>query len=119
MLTTYDIATGQVTVDESYTPQSLPVSVPSGVQRGQARHILGRSTLSNGVLTIHAGWQSPSLLTAVDALCAAAGGETADIWQNLVILRRDSPTLAVLAQALGLTSAHLDTLFIAAAQVAL
>lgn len=116
----FSFATGQTeTVEEDAPSFPVPTSVPDSIQRLQARIILGRSTLANGVLTIHASRQAGSLLVAVEAITAQIGGETADAWANLIVLRRNSPMLAGLAQALGLTSDHLDTLFIAGAQVAL
>lgn len=56
-------------------------------------------------------------LAAVEAVVAATGGMAAIAWADASEFRRDSPTIAALAGAAGLTDADLDALFQAAAQI--
>ena len=112
--------TGEETMDATWTPPAPgPPRVPAAIRRLQAKVILGRSTLVGGVLTIYATPQTGSLLAAANTAVAAAGGEIALTWTEGTDFYRASPNIVALGTALGLTSAQLDTLFIAAAQVAL
>jgi hypothetical protein len=56
-------------------------------------------------------------LTAATAAVNAAGGLAKLAWDNAIEFRRDSPTIASLAAAVGLDDAALDALFIAAAEI--
>lgn len=56
-------------------------------------------------------------LDAVEAVVAATGGLAAIAWADASEFRRDSPTIAALAGAAGLTDTDLDALFQAAAQI--
>lgn len=56
-------------------------------------------------------------LAAVEAVVAATGGMAAIAWADASEFRRDSPTIAALAGAAGLTDTDLDALFQAAAQI--
>lgn len=115
-----NVLTGEETLDDSWTPPAPgPTPVPASVRRLQAKIILGRSVLSGGVLTIYATAQAGSLLTAANAIVGAAGGEVLLAWTEGTDFFRASPNMTGIGAALGLTSAQLDTLFIAAAQVAL
>ena len=57
------------------------------------------------------------LYATAQAAVTAAGGITLLAWNNATQFDRTSPTIASLQGALGLTSAQVDALFIAAAQI--
>lgn len=78
-----------------------PPPVPVSVSRFQARAAL----------------HNAGLLTAVEAAVAAADPFTQIAWADATEFRRDSPTIAALAVALGMTGAQLDDLFRAAALI--
>jgi hypothetical protein len=80
-----------------------PVYVPQVVSRFQAKAAL----LSEG------------LLDQVEAIIAdpATDAMTKLAWDEAVQFQRNSPTIATLAAALGLTDQQVDDLFIAAAQI--
>lgn len=90
-----------VEADELRAPP--PAGVPQSVTRFQA------------LAALHLAGHLP----AVEAIMAAP--ETTVIaklaWDNALSFERNSPTLASLAAVLGLTSADLDALFTAAAQI--
>lgn len=109
----------QIVDSDNLPPSNEPPPVPAAVRRLQAKIVLGRSTLSGGVLTIHATAQTGSLLTAANAIVRAAGGEVLLAWTEGTDFFRASPNMVGIGAALGLTPVQLDTLFIAAAQVAL
>jgi hypothetical protein len=75
--------------------------VPKAVSRFQAKAAL-----------FNAG-----LLPAVEAAMAQASPVARLAWSEAVEFQRDSPTVAGMSSALGLTSQQVDDLFIAAAQV--
>ena len=77
--------------------------VPQVVSRFQARMALHGAGLMTAVEAIMANPQTPLLAR--------------EAWANALEFRRDSPTIAALSGALGLTNARLDDLFIAAAQI--
>lgn len=83
----------------SIAPQ--PALVPSSISPAQARLAL-----------LGAG-----LLQQVEAAVAAADLVTQIAWSQATSIERDSPTVAGLSAALGLTSAQLDALFIAGASI--
>ena len=56
-------------------------------------------------------------LTDATAAVNAAGGVAKLAWDNAIEFRRNSPTIAGLASAVGLDDAALDALFIAAAEI--
>jgi hypothetical protein len=56
-------------------------------------------------------------LAQVEAIVAAADPATRIAWDNATYIERNSPTVAALSAALGLTSAQLDALFTAAAAI--
>lgn len=77
-------------------------SVPASVTRFQARAALH---LAN-------------LLPSVDAAIAASGNAIAQLaWADAQVFERNSPTIAAMAGALGLTSEQIDALFVSAAQI--
>lgn len=76
-------------------------AVPSSVSPAQARLAL-----------LGAG-----LLDQVEAIVAAADQATQIAWNNASVIERNSPTVAALAGALGLTGAQLDDLFTTAAGI--
>jgi hypothetical protein len=57
------------------------------------------------------------LLSQVEAIVASADAATRIAWDNASVIERNSPTVAALSAALGLTSAQLDALFTAAAAI--
>lgn len=78
-----------------------PPPVPGVVSRFQARAAL----------------HNAGLLAGVEAAVAAADPFTQIAWADATEFRRDSPTIAALAVALGMTGAQLDDLFRAAALI--
>ena len=81
-------------------PPAVPV-VPSSVSPAQARLAL----------------LGASLLSQVEAIVGAADQATQIAWNNASVIERNSPTVAALAGALGLTDAQLDDLFTTAASI--
>lgn len=79
----------------------IPPSMPTSVSPAQARLAL----LAAGKLD------------QVEAIVAAADQSTQIAWNNASVIERDSPTVAALAGALGLTDAQLDELFTTAAGI--
>lgn len=86
---------------DSMVAPSTQVVVPEEVSRLQAIIAL----------------EQAGLLDTVTAYVAQAPKLTQLAWNNAQSFRRDSPTLLGLAQALSLTAAQLDQLFVAAADV--
>ena len=80
-----------------------PVPVPSPVSRFQARAALH---LAGQLAAVEALMQSPS--TPVLARLA---------WQEAIEFRRESPTVAAMGAALGMSDADIDALFVAAAAI--
>ena len=58
-----------------------------------------------------------TLLDAANAACATAGGDAAIYWEYGTTVDRDTPLIAWMGTALGLTPAQVDALFIAAAAI--
>ena len=79
-------------------PPVLPPSVPFSVTPFQAKAALFAA----------------GLLPAVEAAIAAAPKVAQLAWSDATEFTRDSPTIATMAAALGLTDAQVDALFIAA-----
>jgi hypothetical protein len=82
-------------------PPAPPAPVPQSVTPYQAR-----------VALLGAG-----LLDAVNAAVEQAGGATKIAWEYATGIERGSPFIAAMQGGLGLSSAQVDALFIAAAQV--
>lgn len=82
-------------------PLPTAPSTPSSVSPAQARLAL----LAAGKLA------------QVEAIVAGANEATQIAWNNASVIERDSPTVAALSAALGLTSAQLDALFTTAAAI--
>jgi hypothetical protein len=80
-----------------------PASIPSPVSRFQARAALH---LAGQLAAVEALMQSPS--TPVLARLA---------WQEAIEFRRESPTVAAMGAALGMSDADIDALFVAAAAI--
>jgi hypothetical protein len=85
----------------------VPVDVPDPIV------VPGQVSKMQACLALHAA----GLLDDVEAAVAGAGGTTAIYWANASYLHRDHPVVLGLATALGLTSAQVDDLFVAAAQI--
>ncbi len=82
-------------------PQASAQPVPLSVSRFQARAAL-----------MQAG-----LLSQVQEAIGNADDLTQLAWAEAVEFRRDSPAIAAIAVALGLSDAQIDALFIAAAEI--
>lgn len=97
---------GWLAADEANQPLAAdpdPVVVPQVVSRFQARMALRNAGLYDSVEAL---MQDPSTpIIAVEA------------WNNAQEFHRDSPTIALMAQALGLTETDVDNLFIEAATI--
>lgn len=83
------------------TPYTPPVVVPYSVTPFQAKAAL-----------LQAG-----LLDTVKAAIAAASPIAQLAWSDATEFTRDSPTIAALSAQLGLSSAQVDALFVAAAAI--
>jgi 2-hydroxychromene-2-carboxylate isomerase len=59
------------------------------------------------------------LFDAAEEAAAEAGGAVLRAWDEALEWQRDSPTIAALAEALGLTDAQVDDLFAVAATIRL
>lgn len=82
--------------------------------------VLGRSPVPVTVsrFQARAALLAADLLQAVEAAIAASGNPVAQLaWADAVEFRRDSPTIAAMAAALGLTDAQVDNLFRTAAGI--
>lgn len=81
-------------------PPAVP-AIPSSVSPAQARlALLGAGKLAQ-----------------VEAIVASADQATQIAWNNASVIERNSPTVAALSAALGLTGAQLDDLFTTAAGI--
>lgn len=90
----YEVATG------ADLPPSFSV-VPSAVTPAQAKIALSRA----------------GKLVAVQAAVDAAGGEAMIWWAEALSFDRSNPIIAALGGAVGLTSADIDALFVAASHI--
>jgi len=91
----------QLTAEEEAAIAATPQPVPAEVPQWQAR----RALLAAG------------LLTAVEAAVAAASQDIQITWEYAPNIVRNSPFIAAMAPALGLTDAQIDDLFRAAAAI--
>lgn len=82
-------------------PQVLPPPIPFSVTPFQAKAAL----------------YAAGLLPAVEAAIAAADKVAQLAYSDAVAFTRDSPTIAALSAQLGLSSAQVDALFVAAAAI--
>ena len=91
-------------VEEGNTPEPadiIPVPVPQIISRFQAKAVLLQMELLDDVET---------LMTSASPIVKLA-------WENAIEFNRQSPSLLVMASALGLSSEQLDALFIEASKV--
>lgn len=86
---------------EATLPQAVPV-VPSTVTNFQARAAL----------------MGAGLFDAVDAAVKAAGGVALQAWEYANEFEREGVLVAGITVQLGITSAQLDALFVAASEIA-
>lgn len=84
-----------------FSPPQVVEPVPQSVSRFQARQALKQA----------------GLYTAVDYAVSQANQRIKDAWKEANVFERDSPSIAALAQALGLTKTQVDDLFRAAAKI--
>ncbi len=82
--------------------------VPRAAQMWRVKALL------QGMPPINAG---PTLLDDANAIAAASPGAIQQFWMGSLTIDRQSATLSTMAAMLNITSADLDTIFIAAAQV--
>lgn len=102
MITRVDVMTGEVETINEVAPSYAIDPVPQEVSRFQARAAL----------------MAAGLLETADLAVAASGDAFLQLaWKEAVTFRRNSPGIAALAPALGLTDADLDDLFRAAAGI--
>lgn len=103
VMTVIDIRTGAVSeVDDGLPdPEPQPDPVPAIISRFQARAAL----------------MDAGLLADVELAVGSAGPLVQLAWAEAVEWRRDSPTIAAIGAALGLTDAQMDDLFRAAVQI--
>lgn len=99
-----DLQIGEQTIEE--LPPAPPPAVPASVSMRQGRKALA----------------SVGLLKAVDAAISSIADPAQRIdaqidWEYATEIRRQSPLIASLGPALGLTDAQIDGLFIAAAGI--
>ena len=87
---------------EFVPPPPPPVPVPEQVSRFQAKAAL----------------DAAGMLAACDAAVAGADALTRLAWAEALHFRRDSPAIAAMSAAVGLSSEQVDELFIAAATIA-
>ena len=94
--------------DDSLAPVVVePVVVPASVSMKSARKAL-----------ILAGIPMATINAAFDAIPDETQKELAKVdWEFSSVVRRDSPLVASMASALGLTDAEVDGLFVAASQI--
>lgn len=83
------------------TPAPELVAVPISVRSAALRYVL------NGA----------GLRSAVETDIAKSDQNAKDAWEFETTIRRDHPLVSALGDALGLTSAQIDALFISAAQL--
>jgi len=76
-----------------------------------------RSTMVVSRFQAKAALLSAGLLAPAEALVAGSDALTQLAWAEAIEYRRDSPAIAALAGALGLTETDLDDLFVAAAGI--
>ena len=88
-----------------YGNPSAPVQLVPGVTMFQLRSALLAASKLDAVNTLLAGLSEPLKSRA------------AVFWQSRQFVRRDDPTLAALANAIGINAAELDALFDAAAAI--
>lgn len=90
-------------VDPAELAADYAAAIPASVSMRQARLAL----LSAGLLT--------QVNTAIAAMPGTAGEAARIEWEYATEVRRDSPLIAALAPALGMTDAQIDALFVSAA----
>ena len=98
-------AQGWTLTGSTWTPPAVVVpEVPATVAMWQAKAAL----------------QGAGLLTAANNAVSAANNQVLTaFWNSAASIDRASPTLASIAETLGLTSAQVDALFIAAGNIAI
>lgn len=101
-----DYAPGRYIYDGGFVaipPPAPPVTIPDAVSMRQARLALFGAGLLDAVNV------------GIAAMPGPAGAAARIEWEYASEVRRDSPLIAALEPALGLTSAQIDALFIGAA----
>jgi hypothetical protein len=89
-------------------PPALVVAVPQSVSMYQAQFVLYNTPSATA---------GKSLLDLANAAIESAGPLAALAWSKAAQINRDSPMMAQVASALGMTDKQIDDLFVAAAAV--
>jgi hypothetical protein len=97
-------------VNTTANPVTLPTPVPQTVPLWQAKAVLATMPKVNA---------GPTLLDDATAIANASGGAVLIFWEYAPSVNRSDALMESLASQLSLTSANLDALFIAAANVVL
>lgn len=101
--------TGEITVRD-YTPEEEAAADALAVSSMREAMVVSRFQARAALL-------GAGLLAQVEAAVAAADPVTQMAWADAIEFRRNSPTIAALSSAIGLTDTQLDDLFNAAAQI--
>lgn len=101
--------TGEITIRD-YTPEEEAAADAFALTSMRSSMIVSRFQARAALL-------AAGLLPQVEAAVAAADPVTQMAWADAIEFRRNSPTIAALASAIGLTDTQLDDLFTAAAQI--
>lgn len=105
--TRIDAATGAVTVIDDRTPEQVAADALGAERAGM---VVSR-------FQAKAALDAAGLLASAESAVTAAGGTALLAWNEAVEFRRNSPTIAGLAGALGLSDTDLDDLFRSAAMI--
>lgn len=118
----FDLSGNLIEVRE-YAPEASPplVSVPPLISDRQFFHALakqGQVTEAEALAAVATGTIPASMMAIVDAIPDAAARFDAKMFlSGAVEFRRDHPLVAVFANAMDMTSADVDALFIFAASL--
>jgi hypothetical protein len=109
MIKSINVLTGVITTSNEEAP-SFELSP-------EAALIAWRATAKVSRFQAFAALYAAGFLDDATAAVTQAGGVALLAWENAIEFRRNSPTIAALAGAIGLDDAALDTLFTAAAGI--
>lgn len=103
----FNASTGKSVIDDTPMPEPTP---EQALQAERAAMVCSR-------FQAKAALHNAGLLDAAQAAIASADALTQIAWADAVEFRRNSPTIAAVAEALELTDAQVDDLFRAAMQI--
>jgi hypothetical protein len=113
-----NLIAGQTTGHEIVPGENgFPARVSPPVPTPEQTLAAWRATAKVSRFQAMAALSAAGKLTAATAAVNAAGGLAKLAWDNAIEFRRDSLTIAGLAEAVGLDDAAVDALFIAAAEI--